>query len=579
MANNVVFVLVCLVAVVASVVAVVFAVGLNDAKKEKISTSSKAVQTVCQPTAFKETCEKSLESSSSSDPKELIRTGFQATVTEIKRVLADSKTLQELEKDKGKKNALEVCKEVLDFAIDDLEDSFNKLGEYDMSKIGDILLHIQVWLSGALTSQQTCIDSFAEENGEAAEKMKSILKTAQELNMNALGMMYGLSSIAKDLNIPSIENISTTPLQRKLLSEKNSDFPVWLSHSDRRLLQANAGSIKPNVVVAKDGSGKYDSIVKALAEVPKKNTQRFIIHVKAGVYKEQVHIIKEAEHVMLIGDGPTKTVITNDICVIRSKLRTFFTATVAVDAKHFIAKDIGFENTAGYEGEQAVALRSTGDLGVFYNCHFNGYQDTLYAHKEMQFFRDCVITGTIDFIFGDSRAVFQNCQIIVRKPGPKQNCIVLAQGKMFHNSTGGFVLHNCTISGDKDYIPVKDTNKAYLNRPWKILATAIIIQTQIDDIIAPEGYIPMLPGKGETTSYFVEFGNRGPGAKTDGRVKWSGIKKVDLNTAKTFTPGPLPQVQYMDSEYRGSMHSRLDIRPVNHRKNLRPFLLLSLLLF
>ncbi|KAE8670368.1 condensin-2 complex subunit H2-like [Hibiscus syriacus] len=541
MANNALFIVVFLLAVVASVLALFYAMGLPASDETgKTSSSNKAVQSVCRPTDFKVACEKSLELSNSSDPKELIRTGFQATITEIKKVLADSKTLQDLEKDEGTKDALSVCKEVLDYAIDDLEASFNKLGEYDISKIGDILLRIQVWLSGALTSQQTCIDSFAEKNGAAAEKMKNILKTSQELNKNALGMMAGISSIAKDLNIPSIGKI-TTSVQRRLLSDDDGAITEWMSRKDRRLLQAKPGDIKPDVVVAKDGSGKYNSIVKALAEVPPKNIQRFVIYIKAGVYNEKVDIPKSATNVMFIGDGPTKTIITNNISFVRNKIATFHTATVAVNAKNFIAKDIGFENTAGYEGEQAVALRASGDLGVFYNCHFNGYQDTLYPQKEMQFFRDCVITGTIDFIFGDSRVVFQNCQMIVRKPGPKQNCMVLAQGKQFDKSKGGFVLHNCTISGDKDYIPVKNINKAYLNRPWKPLATVIIIQSNIADIIAPEGYVPMHPGMGEATSYFVELGNRGPGSKTDGRVKWGGIKQVDLNTAKTFTPGAFLQ--------------------------------------
>ncbi|KAK8684544.1 hypothetical protein V6N13_040566 [Hibiscus sabdariffa] len=543
MANNVLFIVVVLVAVVASALAVFFAMGLH-AKEEtegRSSTSNKAVQSVCRPTDYKETCEKSLESSNTTDPKELIRHGFRATVTEIKKVLADSETLQELAKDDGTKDALEVCKETLDSAIDDLETSFQKLGEHELSKVGNILLFLQVWLSGALTSQETCIDSFAEKDGEAAEKMKVILKTAQELNKNALGMMSGLSSIAKDLNIPSIDSIDTTPLQRKLMSDKSNEFPDWIGHGDRKLLQAAPGNIKPNVVVAKDGSGKYNSITKAIAEVPKNNKQRFVIYVKAGVYKEKVQIPKGADHVMLIGDGPTKTVISNNLSVVKNKITTFHTGTVLVDAKNFIAKDIGVENTSGYEGEQAVALRASGDQGVYYNVHFNGYQDTLYPQKEMQFFRDCLISGTIDFIFGDSRAVFQNCQMIVRKPGPRQNCMVVAQGKQFDKSRGGFVLHNCTISGAKDYIPVKDTHKTYLNRPWKPLATVIIIQSQIDDIIQPEGYIPMHPGQGESTSYFVEFGNRGPGSKTDRRVKWAGIKQVNLNTAKTFTPGAFLQ--------------------------------------
>ncbi|KAE8728589.1 hypothetical protein F3Y22_tig00004198pilonHSYRG00023 [Hibiscus syriacus] len=360
MANNALFVVVVFVAVVASALAVFFAIGFY--AMGKTSTSNKVVKSVCRPSDFKETCEKSLESSNSSDPKELIRTGFQAMITEIKKVLADSKTLQDLKKDERTKDALSVCKEVLGYAIDDLEASFNKLGKYDISNIGDILLRIKVWLSGALTIQQTCIDSFAEKDSEAAEKMKNILKTSQGLNKNTLGMMAGIASIAKDLNIPSIDKI-TTSLHRRLLSDNNSEFPEWKSHNDRRLLQAKPGNINPNVVVAKDGSGKYNSIVEALAEVLPKNTQRFVIYIKAGVYNEKVNM--------------------------RAGSRT---AMVAVNAKNFKAKDIGFENTSSNESEQDVALSVSDDQGVFYNCHFNGYQDTLYANKEMQFFRDCVIT-------------------------------------------------------------------------------------------------------------------------------------------------------------------------------------------
>ncbi|KAK8511290.1 hypothetical protein V6N13_013707 [Hibiscus sabdariffa] len=541
MANTVLFIVVLLVAVVAAALAVFFAVGLSNEKKDddQTLTSKKAIQTLCQPTQFKETCEESMASSNSSDPKELIRTEFQSTVAEIKNLVANSKTVKELQADDNTKDAFRSCQELFDWSIQDLERSFDKLGAYNMSKIGDILLTLQVWLSGALTSQQTCIDSYQEMNGEAAEKMRSIMTKSMELTRNGLTILNGLSSITKQLNIPSIGNIDTSKLQRRLLSEKNSEFPEWMSYSDRKLLQTATEDLTPTMVVAKDGSEKYKTVGEAVAEIPKKNTKRVVIHIKAGVYTERIDIPKGMTKVMFIGDGPTKTIITESVSVDKTKPKptTFHTQTVAATGISFIAKDIGFENSIGPEGHQAVALRASGDMQAFYNCHFNGYQDTLYAHIGRQFYRDCTMTGTIDFLFGDARAVFQNCLLLVRKPMANQNCIVIAQGKQYTESKGGYVFQNCTISGDKDYLPLKDKNLSYLNRPWREFATVIIMQSQIDDIIQPVGYIPMNGDKGLETSYYVEFGNRGPGSKTDQRAKWGGIKQLDETAIKQFTAG------------------------------------------
>ncbi|KAK8507135.1 hypothetical protein V6N13_069925 [Hibiscus sabdariffa] len=538
MVNKVVFISVCSVFLVALVVVVVVGVTNIKSKNERsdgegIATSKKALLSLCNPVDFKATCEHSLYQTKSANIKGLISTTFLEAVTEIKSVMSESMTIPELQRDEGTRDAFKVCQEVLDYAIDDLDNSINILGEKSIPNVEDFLMNLKVWLSGAITSQQTCLDSYAEKCSIAAAKMTSLMEKSQELTSNALHLVSGITSVAKDLNIPLTGNLGATGLLRKLLSS-NDRFPEWMTSSDRRLLQAI--DVTPNVVVAKDGSGKYDSINKALAEVPKKNPTRFVIYIKAGVYKENVNVSKSMSNVMLIGDGPTKTIVSSDLSVAFHKLTTFHTATVAVNAKNFIAKKIGFENTAGTAGHQAVAVRSTGDMAAYYNCHFNGYQDTLYANKERQYYRDCTISGTVDFIFGDARSLFQNCHIVVRKPAPNQNCIITAHGKKDPLSSSAIVLHNCTISGEQDYLPVKDKNKTYLARPWKAYATTIIMQSQIDDIIAPEGYTPMNGTVGLDTSFYAEINNRGPGARTDGRVKWGGIKHLDLNAAKEYTP-------------------------------------------
>ena len=102
---------------------------------------------------------------------------------------------------------------------------------------------------------------------------------------------------------------------------------------------------------------------------------------------------------------------------------------LAVSGKGFLARDITFQNTAGPEKHQAVALRSDSDLSVFYRCAMRGFQDTLYTHTMRQFYRECTITGTVDFIFGDGTVVFQNCQILVKKGLPDQKNTITAQGR------------------------------------------------------------------------------------------------------------------------------------------------------
>ncbi|KAL3564578.1 hypothetical protein D5086_033977, partial [Populus alba] len=113
--------------------------------------------------------------------------------------------------------------------------------------------------------------------------------------------------------------------------------------------------------------------------------------------------------------------------------------------KGFLARDITFQNTAGASKYQAVALRVESDFAAFYKCGMVAYQNTLHVHSNRQFFTNCYIAGTVDFIFGNSAAVFQDCDIRARRPNPGQTITITAQGRSDPNQNTGIVIQKSRI--------------------------------------------------------------------------------------------------------------------------------------
>jgi len=208
----------------------------------------------------------------------------------------------------------------------------------------------------------------------------------------------------------------------------------------------------------------------------------------------------------------------------------------AILGDYFVAINIGFENSAGPHKHQAVAIRVQADRSIFYRCSMDGYQDTLHVHAMRQFYRDCTISGTIDFVFGDAVAVFQNCTFVVRKPLKNQQLTVTAQGRKEMQQPSGIVIQGSSIVYNHT---VKFDNKAYLARPWKNYSRTIFMNTYMEDIIEPDGYVPW-PGahgpSGMNTCFYGEYNNTGPGSNTTKRVKWSGIKKLNSKSASDYSP-------------------------------------------
>ncbi|KAG6597549.1 putative pectinesterase/pectinesterase inhibitor 21, partial [Cucurbita argyrosperma subsp. sororia] len=506
---------------------------------EDSGSSNVAIKTLCEPTKYRETCEEALVKSNvdSKDPRELIKAGFHFAIEQLKAAIANSPTLKQATTDPMAKEAIDTCDELMDYAIDDLLTTFDQITDsFSLNRVDNYLKNLRIWLSGALTYQETCLDAFENVTGDTGEKMANLLKTSKEMTANGLVMVGEVTSLVSSL----WKALGLPETGRQLRGEEpdeedEGEEPSWVN--DRRgLLQHTGAKIRANVVVAKDGSGKYKTITQALQDVPRKSNKTFVIYVKEGVYQEQVMVDKTMTWVMMIGDGPTKTKITGRKNF-KDGTNTFQTATFAAVGTNFIGKDLWFENSAGPEKHQAVALRVQSDMSIFYNCRMDGYQDTLYTHAHRQFFRDCTITGTIDFIFGNAAVVLQNCKIFVRKPMENQKCIVTAQGRTERKEPTGIVLQNCAISSDPGFFPVRHVFKTYLGRPWKQYSRTIIMQCQIDDLIQPEGWLPWEGDFALRTLFYTEYDNRGPGAAKQNRVKWRGIKQITPKHAIDFTPG------------------------------------------
>jgi pectinesterase len=281
------------------------------------------------------------------------------------------------------------------------------------------------------------------------------------------------------------------------------------------------------LTVAADGSGQFKTVQEAINAVPQ--TTRFdnpaIIHIKPGIYKELIYTQHEKRFVHLVGEDPEKTVLTynlnaNMIGVDGKPIGTFRTPSTFIDADDFTIENLTFENSAGPVG-QALAIRVDGDRITFRNCRFLGWQDTILLNRGRQYFENCYIAGHVDFIFGAATAWFENCHIHVLRDGYITAASTPPQQQF------GFVFSHCKITGESRNL------KTYLGRPWRPYAGTIFLNTEMADVVRPEGWNNWSQPDREQTSRYAEFASTGPGARANERVKWA--KQLTETEAKTIS--------------------------------------------
>ncbi|MCO5592224.1 hypothetical protein L7F22_046222 [Adiantum nelumboides] len=384
----------------------------------------------------------------------------------------------------------------------------------------------QAWMSAALTYENDCRSALSYVNtSSAVDNLMRQLGYDITITSNALSMVDAYRAFGNNTSmwVPPTRLTVYSPVQPPAETASGN----WWQ--------------KPAVRVSLDGSGNYSSVQAAVDAAPEGATTWYVIHVQTGVYNEAVKIPSTKTRLALIGDGMGKTIITGSRNAQMSGVTTYDSATVAVDGDRFVAVGVTFENTAGPQKHQAVALRVDSDFAAFYNCSFLGFQDTLYVHSLRQFFKSCQIEGTIDFIFGNAAALFQDCTILFRPGLPNVGTsVVTAQGRTDPAETTALVFQSCTLNGTIPFLQgTPRTHGSYLGRPWKSFSRSIFLECVMAGFFRPEGWLPWNGSFALDTLFYGEYLSSGPGGHPAGRVPWSA--QISHNMAFFFTVVPFIQ--------------------------------------
>lgn len=285
------------------------------------------------------------------------------------------------------------------------------------------------------------------------------------------------------------------------------------------------------ITVAKDGSREFSTVQKAINSVRDLGPGEALIKIKAGVYNEKIVIPSSKHKITLQGENKENTIITNDdysgkLDALNEKMTTFNSYTLLVMSDDIKISNLTIQNASCNQG-QAVALHVEGDRFIVKDSKILGCQDTIYTggNHSRQYYENCFIEGTTDFIFGSATVIFKNCTI-----KSLANSYITAastdQSKSF-----GYVFFDCTL------IAKEGITKVFLGRPWRSYARTVFINTEMGNHILPEGWNPwkgdkMIPDK-DKTAYYAEYNSKGEGGNISQRVAWS--HQLTKKEAKKYT--------------------------------------------
>uniref|UniRef100_A0A1D1Z2T3 Pectinesterase n=1 Tax=Anthurium amnicola TaxID=1678845 RepID=A0A1D1Z2T3_9ARAE len=510
----------------------------------KVVPAPAVVRQACKATRFPDSCASSLSKSPSRIPNlsttDLILAAVSVSAQNLKTAQSMAQSvLHASSGNPNRSNAARNCVEHLGYSDRRLS---RTAGALPRGRIKDA----RAWASAALLYQYDCYNALHYVNGtkQVDDAMRFLLSLTHQTS-NALSMLAAYERFGNNTAAwvpPQTERDGywgdDAVEEAGGLSEEGAfkgGFPWDLPAPDAKVCKGG-------------GNGCYRTVQEAVDAAPEYGARRFVIYIKEGVYQETVRVPFEKTHVVFVGDGMGKTVITGSLHAQMVGVSTYNTASVGVNGDGFMAKGLTFENTAGPVAYQAVAFRSDSDLSVLEEVEFLGHQDTLYAHSLRQLYKSCRVAGTVDFVFGNSAAVFQDCLLLVRprqvSPQKGETNAVTAQGRTDPAQATGFVFRNCVVNGTGDYMGLYRRKPAahrnYLGRPWKEYSRTVLVRCRLEALVRPEGWLPWRGDFALKTLFYGEFESTGAGANPAARVAWSNqipAAHVGVYSARSFIQG------------------------------------------
>ena len=334
-------------------------------------------------------------------------------------------------------------------------------------------------------------------------------------------------------------------------------------------------------------ANNFDTLGEAVAAAkvmnPTSEEQRITIHIAPGTYREQVSI--ETPYITLAKEGEGEVVLTwyygigykyysidgtgyyneenafdkfdkklpqkwgvatyvkNTATGFKAENITFETSFskyitdeeivdgVESDGSKAFVRKINSDPTSYDATERATAIIVDADNSEFKNCNFVGSQDTLYTGAIHGYFKDCMIEGNTDYIFGSGNVVFDNCELRFCGYSDKgQSGYLTAARANSMNGYKGYLFRGCIVT-QKDG---KKHAPEFFGRPWDADAAVTMFNTvlQNSDTIDPTGWTSMSGVNPEAAKY-KEMGTVYGNTPVDTTSRVSGTVSTDVNADAT----------------------------------------------
>ncbi|MFD9435452.1 pectinesterase family protein [Streptomyces sp. NPDC060002] len=268
--------------------------------------------------------------------------------------------------------------------------------------------------------------------------------------------------------------------------------------------------------------GDYPTVQAAVDAVPDGNSGDVTVAVAPGTYREKVLIPATKPNIVLRGTGRDRsdTVIVYDTPAEYGG--STGSATVRIAANDVTARNLTFSNdfdeaAVELKGEQALAMKTTGDRIVFENTAFLGNQDTLMTDSpklttvSRVYVRDSYIEGDVDFVYGRATTVIERSVIRLLSRGSTSNNGYLTAASTWTGNPRGFLITRSKVVSDAP------EQSFHLGRPWHpggepaAVAQVLIRDTELPAAVKSSPWTDM-SGFSWRDARFAEYRNHGPGA-------------------------------------------------------------------